>query len=839
MSRRTSTGVAALAVTGALALAGVGAAQAQPGRSDRTPLPPAAQRQINTLVAARAHGAAQLRSLNEQGAGSSRQAGDGPGEIADRAEAWARQRTAPGTSVPAAAIPAALRAAAALPHYGPAWQELTSQPYQATPKGYTDPYWSNQGSGFGLVGGRMTAVVVDGGTTYAGAADGGLWRTDNGGRTWTPLSGGLPSLSTGALLLGPGHSLWLGTGEANTNADAYSGQGVYVSTNRGQTLRKVGGSALDGAEIYHMVDDKVGHVYAATTRGLFRMSSAGTGSWTKVLAPSSGTGPYDNHVTDVVVRPGTKGATVLAVLGWRNGAPENGFYLSTTGGAAGSFSKIVPNGTDGPATDIGRTTLAYAADGSVLYALVESPTLLLRGAATNLRGVYKIPGGDPRGRYQKIADSTSLGKTGSALQNLDGYHVGVQAWYNQALAVDPTDPNHLYVSLEEVFETTNAGKTFQTISPYWNYGLACGNSCPDVTHPDQHAVTVADGQVWIGNDGGIYRRPTTSRGYGNWTNTNATMHTLQYYGVGTGKLAGPAGATAFWGGLQDNGTSVLNGASAEEMIEPAGGDGGMVLVDPRDGTNAVGEYVYLTTYLTTDGGHTFRNMAPPDNNAQFIAPFVADVRNPDHWVAGGQHIWDDTAAWKTVCTTDSCDWTSVHDLGAGLTSTALGVAGTTIYAGWVGEGNPPGFSSGIDTNAGGTWHRLAAPNLPQRYLTALTVDPADANHVYAVYNGFSRRWIDSGGVGHVFESHDGGAHWSDISGNLPDIGGDDLVMGRGGLVLATDAGVYVARQSQPGRWYRFGTGLPNAAVTDLNVTPDGKSVVAGTHGRGIWTIAIP
>jgi len=129
--------------------------------------------------------------------------------------------------------------------------------------------------------------------------------------------------------------------------------------------------------------------------------------------------------------------------------------------------------------------------------------------------------------------------------------------------------------------------------------------------------------------------------------------------------------------------------------------------------------------------------------------------------------------------------------------------------------------------------------LPQRYLASLTVDPADADHVYAVYNGFSRRWVDGGGTGHVFESRDGGATWADISGNLPDIGGDDLVIGRGGVVLATDAGVYAARVDRPGSWYRFGSGLPNVSVNDLTIAPDGRTVVAGTHGRGIWTLQAP
>jgi len=840
--RTSAVGIAALAVAGSLTLAGAAAAQAHPTATP-VPLPPAAQRQIATLAAANVAGAARLRAagVTATDEGGTREAAAGPGEIADRAQAYAFERTAPAATVPAPALPAARRAAAALPRVGGTWDELTAKPYEAAPAGYSDPEWSNEGSGFGLVGGRMTALAVDGPTTYAGAADGGLWRTSDGGTTWTALGTTLPSLSTGALLVGPGHSVWVGTGEANTNADAYSGQGVWASTDRGTTLTKVGGSALDGAEVFRLVDDTVGHVYAATTRGLFRMSSTGRGSWTRVLAPTAADGPYDNQVTDVVVRPGTHGATVLAAVGWRNGSPDNGFYLSRSGGGADSFAKIVPTGTDGPATDTGRVTLAYAADGSALYALVQSPDLLLSGAATNLRGLYEIPGGDPTKPYVKVADSASLGRSGSAISSFPGYHVGIQSWYNQALAVDPTDPKRVYVSLEEVFQSDDGGRTFTTASPYWNYGLACGAACPDTTHPDQHALAVSDGQVWIGNDGGVYRRSTAVHGYGSWVDTNAGLHTTQFYGVGTGKLA--AGATAFWGGLQDNGTAVLPGADAPQMIEPAGGDGGQVLVDPRNGQNAVGEYVYAGLYLTRDGGHTFRDIPPPDSataEAQFIAPLAADPADPDSWIVGGRHVYRSTAGWDTVCDATTCDWTALHDLGEGTSSTAVAVSGDTVYAGWLrGAGPGPSFATGIDTNAGGTWHRVSSPVLPQRYLASLTVDPADADHVYAVYNGFSRRWVDGGGTGHVFESRDGGATWADISGNLPDIGGDDLVIGRGGVVLATDAGVYAARVDRPGSWYRFGSRLPNVSVNDLTIAPDGRTVVAGTHGRGIWTLQAP
>jgi photosystem II stability/assembly factor-like uncharacterized protein len=113
--------------------------------------------------------------------------------------------------------------------------------------------------------------------------------------------------------------------------------------------------------------------------------------------------------------------------------------------------------------------------------------------------------------------------------------------------------------------------------------------------------------------------------------------------------------------------------------------------------------------------------------------------------------------------------------------------------------------------------------------------------VYAVFNGFSRRWVIGAGTGHVFESTNGGSSWTDISGNLPDAPSDDLVLVNGKLVLATDLGVFVASAGQgtATTWSRFGSGLPNASTNDLTLTPDGKSIVAATHGRGLWQIATP
>ncbi|MDP9221920.1 MAG: glycosyl hydrolase [Actinomycetota bacterium] len=782
-------------------------------------------------------------------------------ELMDRAEQYAAVRTAPGTAVSSQAFTTARAAAQALPQASGSWSELTNQPYNSDALGYRDPFWSNSSGGAGLVSGRMSAIAVDGNRVYAGAADGGVWLSTDKGKHWTPVFDTQNNLSVGAIAVNPAdHSVWVGTGEANTAFENYSGDGIYRSADGGHTWALVG-NRLDNSLVSRITFDGNGFVLVATSQGLIRRSAIDLGgAWQTVLKPDPNpTGsPYrTSWISDVRVRPGTNGTYVVAVLGWRGGTPPdtltyNGFYVSTTGGTAGSFHLVTP---DGISPDIGRVSLDYSANGAKLYAIVES------SADLGLNGVYRSDG-TANGPWTLVADNATL----AASPNSATGDPGGQAWYDQYVTVDPKDARHIYVGLTEVYETSDAGRTWTTIGPYWNFGKPCwsfdptADTCPDTTHPDQHAAVVApDGTAYFGNDGGMYSRPASLRGVVKWNDLNATLHSLQYYYAGIG--AWPGGGDAVWGGLQDNGTSLLK-PGANVMVSPFGGDGGAVLIDPKDGRRAVNEYVYLSMARTQNGGRSdgstraYTTITPTcasfialeydpqpcDPNPRFIAPYIPDPKNINHWVAGGQFVWDNHGAgWSTLCNSSTCDWKQVRDLGAGAQTTALGVNGSTIYAGWCGNGCNPGgaapFVSGIDTNAGGTWHRVSAANLPNRIPTSFYVDPSNANHVFVVYGAFSRRWIAGAGVGHVFESTNGGTTWTDRSGNLPDAPVNDVVAFHGQLVVGTDVGTFVTSASSPGSWSRLGAGLPNASTNDLVVAPSGTYLLAATHGRGLWTLA--
>ena len=781
--------------------------------------------------------------------------------VLNGAAQYAAIRTAPALSVSADAFASAVTQANGLAYTGGSWREVTNQPYNSDAVGYRDPTWSNSSGGSGLVAGRMTALAIDGQTIYAGAAGGGVWRSTDGGSNWTPVFDGQNDLSIGALAINPAdHSVWVGTGEANTNQDSFTGNGVYRSADHGRTWQLVG-HALPNYLMYQITFDGHGHVYAATSQGLLRRSASNLGSaWTTVLKPdpNPANSPYrTSFITDVKVQPGTGDKVVIAALGWRGGTSAgdtayNGFYESTDGGL--TFSRLTLAGDLAGATDLGRTTFAYSADGHVLYAVVES------SATVALKGVYESANGSLAGPWKLIANATTFANSNSAFA-LSGGTPGTQSWYNQAIIVDPANSAHVFVDLEEVYETTNGGTSWTTTGPYWNFPYACWSvipakdTCPDTTHSDQHALAISGGTLYTANDGGVYAHPLAAAGVVKWRDLNATLHTLQYYFAGIGRA--PGGGDDIWGGMQDNGVGLLKpGASA--MVSPFGGDGGDVIVNPANGNQAVNEYVYLSMASTVNGGRSdgstsaystispsclnpIYTSSPCDPSPRFIAPFSADIKNINHWVAGGEFVWDNQSkGWGTTCSATACDWKPVHDTGAGNSISAIADSGAVTYAGWCSSGcNPAGstpFTSGIDTNYGGTWHTVQSSVLPNRIPTSFTIDPANPAHVVVTYGAFSRHWIPGGGVGHVFASLNGGATWTDISGNLPDVPTESSILWDHQLVVSTDIGVFSTGTGYPGTWHRLGHGLPAAPAVDLAVSPDQNYLLVATHGRGLWKL---
>jgi hypothetical protein len=308
----------------------------------------------------------------------------------------------------------------------------------------------------------------------------------------------------------------------------------------------------------------------------------------------------------------------------------------------------------------------------------------------------------------------------------------------------------------------------------------------------------------------------------------------------------------FWGGLQDNGTSKLIEGSDKyhplEASEPFGGDGGETVVDTANANNVMTEYTDLSPADTADGGQTWTDAVPNDPNPLFIAPFVQDDTVASDFYAGGEFLWKSTKGFRTT----AADWSPLFDTGAGRSISALAVSSGNGYAAWCGPCWPgyvseTGFGRGLITDLGtGAWHQIdlstvpaGCDALPNRYITGIAIDPADSRHAYLTLSGYARHWMvgpDDPGVGHVFVTSDGGSCWHDISGDLVDAPANDVAIVGTHLVVADDVGVFASGLSG-GTWKRVGLGLPHTIAADLNVTPDGRLLVA-THGRGLWAIPL-
>jgi hypothetical protein len=359
-----SAGAAAFVLIG---LVPAGSAAAAPGGQPR-PAPYQEHLRIAAQRVAQAHAVrALVTKEDDDGA-------EDPEEIAEQAEQYAEARSAPGVVAPGA-YTAAWQALQTMPVTRGAWQHVTNLPYNADDPRYRDIN-SNSSGGAGLVTGRITGLASDdSGDVYAGAANGGVWRSRTGGGNWQPIADRLPSPSTGDLRLDAKGRLWYATGEANTGATAFVGSGVYVlrdpRTGSFSPRDRVGGTELESTVIRELriFGDTV---WAATNHGAYSHSVTDlSGPWKLQFAPNPAflaggaqaadpNAPYKNIINDFAADPRNP-AKVIIAAGWRSGDAYNGFYTRTAGGwqrttLAGDIASDAAN--------VGAVTFAAAADGS-------------------------------------------------------------------------------------------------------------------------------------------------------------------------------------------------------------------------------------------------------------------------------------------------------------------------------------------------------------------------------------------------------------------------------------------------------------------------------------------
>jgi uncharacterized protein (TIGR03437 family) len=740
---------------------------------------------------------------------------------AERQDWFYSQRTYPQTSIPAGArlnairqiqrMEAAQRAqrqAAALVAAGNGINlALTTDPANWSLIG---PRPTDAGSS-NVTSGRVNAIAIDprnSDVVYIGAAEGGVWKTTDGGTNWTPLTDDQPSLATGSIALDPNNpdTVYVGTGEENFAQDSYYGAGILKSVNGGITWTNVVGPFLRdkvGALAVHPTNSQI--LLAAATAGVWRSADAGA-TWTQTLSGAAG--------ISLVFDP-TNGASAYATLGTVGGNAQNGVYHSSDAGL--TWQLVNGTGTGAlPATRVGRIELAMApSDPATLYAQIAVATSALSGGGT-LMGIYK---------------TTDAATTWSKLTIPIASAWGPQLWYDNTIRVSPADPNVIYAGGQQIFRSLNGGDNWVALA---QTGL--NNT---FIHVDFHylAFTPDGSKLYIANDGGIYSTTDVTAARPNWTSLNNTLALTQFY---PGFSVDPADPRNAIGGTQDNGTQRFGGAASWSNVTC--GDGGFAAIDPSFPAIAYGACqdieIEKTSALTGSAGWIPASYGIDQTDiTQFISPLAMDPSNPQTLYFGTYRVWqsqDSAGRWSAAS----------PDLTGGKKGTlkAIAVAPSDSNTVYIGTSNSKiQVTTDAQDGAAAAWTDRSA-GLPPRTVTHIAVDPIDSATAYVTFSGFPpTTGISNDPGGHVFKTGDGGASWTDISGNLPVIPVNAIVVDPDlpqTLYIGTDAGVMVTTDGGA-TWSSLGTGLPRVVVFSLVLQRNSRVMRAATHGRSVWEILVP
>ena len=654
------------------------------------------------------------------------------------------------------------------------------------------------------VPGRMTAIALhptDSNLIYLGGANGGVWRTTDGGTTWESRSDFEGSLAIGALLLDPldPNTLWAGTGEGNLSRSMPWGAGFLKSTDGALTWKLTALPVPDQWGVRRLDLDPVDHktMFAAANHGLWKSPDRGE-TWS--LVPDLPSKSWD-FMSDLLRDPVDPRILYAANCDTYDQGPAEstpGIWKSTDSGTTWSQS------TAGlPISHVGRISLAIApSDPKMIYAGIENAT---RG---DLLGFYR---------------STDAGATWTKAVNAPGYCSG-QCWYDNALVVDPANSNIVYAAGLDVYRSDDAGETWIKMSTWY---LSPGD--PKYVHADQHhLVAPHPGEIYVACDGGFFH--STNKG-GQWIDLGRGLVTAQFYAI----TGAEAETQPLLGGLQDNGTVKYTGTT--DWKEVYGGDGGFTAVDPTNPKNMLTEYVYASIVRSTNGGTSWRDATAGINQADrvlFIMPFTMDPNNPQRLMAGTFKVYLSTtqgSGWIAASPglTTNPDSGNVSTMAFDPTDPATAWAGTT-------DGN---VQVTHNLGAGATWTNMAGSPLPLRAVRSIAVDPTNNKRIFVSFSGYDLQTPET--PGHVFRTTDGGISWLNVSSGLADAPIRSILIDPDApstAYIGTDMGVY-ASSDNGASWQPLGDKFPFTAVHMLTLNRTLRRLRAGTHGRGVWELDVP
>ena len=702
-------------------------------------------------------------------------------------------------------------------------------------------------------GGRVDAVSGVPGRPnefYFGSVNGGVWKSIDAGRVWTPVFDSQPVASIGAIAVAPSAPdvVYVGSGECTLRDSMGYGNGMYKSVDAGKTwthigladTQHIGKIAVDPKNPDVLFVAAIGHLYAASAeRGVFRSKDGGK-SWQKVLYKDENVG-----AVEVVIDP-TNSSVVYAGLWntrrppWYTYAPSNGpgggIFKSTDGGT--TWKQLT---TGLPAATIGKTGIAVApSNPRRVYAVVDclvpdpsapAPTPPAGGG----RGGAQGPPG--QGGFFRSDDAGATWTKMSADPALWG-----RGWYFEHVAVDPKNADQVYVSNVAVSRSSDGGKTWVALR-----GSPGGDDYhqPWVSPDDPNTMIVASDQGAIITRNARTQDPRQVT-WSSWLN----QPTAQIYHVSVDYRS------PYWvtGAQQDSGAVAVRsrGKFAEISMrdwEPigAGGESGYTAGDPlHPGIvfGGTGERFDLeankpmrgTTSPTTQG----------DDRADWTQPLVFSKADPRSLYYSSQYLYksvDGARTWTKISgdltrpdpgVPSSLDAASASDTDRnGKRGVIYTVSPSPLLVPMVWVGTDDGLIQ-VTTNDGKTWQNVT-PSAITAWSRVTTIDAShfDFNAAYASVDRHQLQDFDP----YIYRTRDMGKTWQKITTGLPSGVYVHVVkedpMRQGLLFAGTERGIFLSFDDGD-HWQPLQLNLPVTSMRDFEVYEN--DLIVATHGRGFWVI---
>jgi photosystem II stability/assembly factor-like uncharacterized protein len=664
-----------------------------------------------------------------------------------------------------------------------------------------------------VIGGRIVDLAVDptaADTLYVAAASGGIWKSTDAGATFQQAWPTGSNQAFGALAITTSGKLYAGAGEANPGGGSISfgGKGVYLSTDGGGSWKSLGLRTSERISRFAIDPTNEQRIFAAVAGPLFTpggergvyLTTDGGQSWTRVLKGDNAT----TGASDVQIDP--KNPQRLFAVMWdhrrkpslrRYGGPGSGIYRSTDGGQ--TWTRLA-GGLPAPGPDVGRIGLGESpSNPNRLYAIYVDTTGFFSGFFTS------TDGGDT---WTRLADNSALSSSQASY-----------GWWFARIWVDPAAPKHVFVAGVPLMESTDGGATWLSQRSM---------------HPDQHAMAwdpKQPGRVYLGNDGGVYR--SESNGTGGWIRAQVQPFT-QFYTVDVGEQD----PTRLVGGAQDNGCNRSYTSSDPNQWNSFGcGDGLETLINPANQQIVYGCSQYGNCTRSTNGGDTNSSIGGTTSDRRnWWTPLVFDPSNADVMYYAGDIV--------NRSTNGGVSWTAISpDLTGGDPHPEDPYPFGTVTTVAAAKSDPMVLYAGTDDgrvwftqDRGGSWTRATDPDLPNRWVTRVAVDPTNADIAYVTFSGFR----NGEATPYVLQTSDGGVNWTDITGDLPQAPVNVIAVTDAGatIVVGSDLGVYLSHDDGAS-WIRVGKGLPRAPILDLRIHEPTNTVYAATFGRGMWKVKLP